>query len=181
MKKLIFSLLVIGGLFAVRHASAVDVSNGRPPAITTYGGTLMNRTGIQYGTQPVAQAFNIMPALALTNLNAGDALVLVAGKGVSKTSTAGDTAFIGIAVETTPYNNVAQVATDGNIFANVSVSATVNDRFVTSTTPGYLTTVAAATAANYLSVSGTPIAARAMVTYTYVSYSTQTLVRIGNR
>jgi hypothetical protein len=181
MKKFLISLLIVGGLFAVRQASAVDVSNGRPPSIGAYGGTLNKNSMIQLGDYPGAQAYLGIPMTALVNVTQGDALVLVAGKGVSKTGTVGDERFIGFATETITYNNPVQVAMYGIFRARVGTSTTVGDRFTMSANAGFLTPSSAVTSTLYTPVSGTPVVARALETKAYVSTTASVLVIIGNR
>ena len=180
MKKILaLSFVLALGLGIAFQASASDVSNGRPPALGSTGGTLIGGNLIQIGQYPGAQGGWDYPLTAAVNITAGDALVLVAGKSVSETTTVGDTNFIGFAKETVSYGGTVQVVHSGIIRANVGMSVTAGDRLVMSATAGKLTPTSAVTASNYTAVSGSPLVARAMVTYTYVTYSPSVLVVIG--
>lgn len=180
MKKfLLVSVLMAGALIGVAGLHSMSNTNGVPPSIGSSGGTLNGGSTIQLGVNPGAQAPLSQPFLALVNLTQYDAVVLVAGRGVSKTATVGDVNFVGFATETTAYGSIAQIARFGVIRARVGTSATAGDRFVLSANAGFLTPTSAVTATLYTSVSGTPVVARSFETYTYATYTPNALVIIG--
>lgn len=183
MKKM---LLLVGALFAFALATtlpAVDTTNGVPPFVGSSGGTMNGDTALVFGDYPGAQAGTAMKltVLIVGGVTKGDALVLVAGKGCSKTATVGDIGFIGFAAETTAYGAVCTVLTSGVTSARIGHTVTAGDRLIMSANPGFLTPTTAATAANYTSLSPTPIVARALVSKTYSSGSPTVLVVFGNK
>ncbi len=184
MKKAIALLLFAGiGLGVVRQASAIDVPNGVPPAIGAKGGNLNSGSMLQMSSVPGGRVVMGPVLTAAVNLTQYDAVILVAGKKVSKTATVGDVNFYGIVQETTAFGSPVQVARFGTTYARVSMSATVGDRLVMAAGPGYLTGTGAATAALYSSVSGTPVVARALDTYTYTcgTCTPLLLISIGDK
>ncbi len=182
MKKfLALGLVMAMGLAVARQSHAIDTSNGRPPAIGAPGGTLQQGSMLLMSNRPATPVCMGPTMIAAVNINQGDALVLVAGQKVSETTTVGDVNFYGFATETVAFGGLVQVARFGTIYANVSATATAGDRLVMSANPGFLTPSTAVTAAQYTSVSGTPIVARALVSYTYVTYSPKLLISIGDK
>jgi hypothetical protein len=177
MKKIIsFILLAAIGLGIYAYAAGPETTNGVGASVGTSGGVVNGGAAIQYGVNPGAQSVDVIPLLAAVSGSKGDALVLVSPRSCSKTTTAGDPTFIGFAGDDYTYGDIVKVVRRGMFACRIGTSTTVNDMLVTSANPGFLTPAAAVTAANYTSVSGTPIAARAFVTYTYVTYSPTVLV-----
>lgn len=184
MKHLKMILAALTVAFAISASlPAVNTTNGIPPAIGSSGGTMNRDSALVFGNYPVATAGTAikLTVLIVGGVTKGDALVLVAGKGCSKTATVGDVNFIGFAGDDTAYGEVCNVLTSGVTYARIGHTVTAGDRLVMSANPGFLTPTSAVTAAAYTPVSGTPIVARALVSKTYSSGSPTVLVTFGNK
>lgn len=180
MKKLILSIFAM--LFvAVGVSAGPTTDSSDAPYVSTYGSTMKGNSALVLGNYPGAVAGTAMPLRALVNITKNDALVLVAGRGVSKTTTVGDVNFIGFAAATTAYGAVCTVLTSGVATARIGTTVVAGERLVMSANAGFLTPTSAVTAANYTSVSGTPIVGRALVSKTYSSSSPVVLVVFGNK
>lgn len=177
-KALALILFLVVGMGVVRHATALDTTNGVGPSVGSRGGTIEGGAGLQLGLHAGAQAPVVWPMIVsvVGGVAQGDALVLIAGRKVSKTATVGDTRFFGIATETAANGAEVKVMRSGVFAAKIGTSTTVGDKLVTSANPGFLTPSSAVDGTLYTSVSGTPIAATAFVTYTYVSYAPTVLI-----
>lgn len=173
MKKfLTLALIAFVGL----SAHATTITNGMGPSVGSEGGTVNGGAAIQFGVNPGAQAGAALPLFAKVTITKGDALVLVAGRGCSKTTTVCDTAFIGFAADDTAYNAICTVLRAGVVAARIGTSTTVNDALVMSANPGFLTPSAACSGAVFTQVSLTAVAARAFITQTYSASAPTVLV-----
>lgn len=183
MKKAIALFLFAAiGLGVVRQATAIDVTNGVPPSIGAQGGSIDAGSMLQMSARPGGRVVMGPVMTAAVNIKQYDALVLVAGKKVSETGTAGDLNFYGFATETVAFGQPVQVARFGTTYARVSMSATVGDRLIMSAGTGFLTQSSAVTVTQTV---GTPtmFVARALDTYTFTcgTCTPLLLISIGDK
>jgi hypothetical protein len=181
--KSILAALVVAVL-AVTALPAIDVSSGMPPFVSVYGGATRSQSTIQLGTNPRDQASISIPATAACNISQGEVVVLAGTTypiSVSKTTTAGDPAAFGIALETVTFGNQAQIAIGGIVRGKVAQSITVGDKLITSATAGTLTKSATVAEAAFTGLSGTAIVGRALETKTYSASTPYVLMQILGR
>lgn len=170
------SLVLVVALGVAVGLQALETTNGVGPSVGASGGTIYGGSGLQLGRNPGAQAPVVIPMLAKVNITQGDALVLVAGRGVSKTTTVCDLGFFGFATETTAFGDMCKVMRQGVFAVRIGTSTTVGDALAMSANPGFLTPTSACTGGIFTPMSKTAIAAIAFDTYTYVSYNPTVLI-----
>lgn len=180
MKKMILALAVLG--LAIGLKADANVNSPYGPFVGVNGGVLRQGSAIQVGEYPKEQACTAMIlATAAVNISAGDPLVFVGTVGpvsVSKTTTAADTLFAGIALSTTTYGNQVQVCTSGVVSANVAQTTTYGQKFCTSGTAGKLTAVASVTETLFTGLSSTAVAFQALEAKTYSASTPYVIGRI---
>lgn len=164
--KAILAVLALGlGLAAT--VEALDYASGNPPYVSQYGSKLKTGSGVFAGGPKDSACIYGELATALVNITAGDAVTLVAttSLSVSKTATAGDTAFYGIALTTATFGNEVQVCRVGKVKARSSINVTQNTtRLITAASAGKLTAAAAVTEGSYTWLSATAFVGRAAET-----------------
>ncbi len=183
MKKMLLALAVLGLAIGLKADASVNSPYG--PFVGVNGGVLRQGSAVQIGEYPKEQACTSMIlATAAVNITAGDPLVWAGTVGpvsVSRTTTAGDTMFAGIALSTTTYGNQVQVCLAGVVSANVAQTTTYGQKFITSGTAGKLTASATVAEASYTGLSGTAIAFQALEAKAYSSSTPYVIGRILGR
>jgi hypothetical protein len=198
MKKILVLVLLAMGFAALSHASTPTPTYtpsvtplptttpatppGGPP-MTLNGGEFFNNRYISLGTRGGQQGQVVLPYTALVNITKGDLVTLAAPVsgipgGVTETTTAGDVAWIGVAVDTCLTYQKVHVAISGRVRAKIAMNVTAGDTLSPSGTAGALTETSSLTAATYTSLSRTPIVAVAEETNVFGELA---LIRLNSR
>lgn len=163
MKKLLFLAGLALAFIGAASLPALDYNAGDPPYVSQYGSKMKPGSGVFAGGPKDAACIYAELATTLVNVTAGDAVVYVAttSLSVSKTATAGDPAFYGIALTTATFGNEVQICRLGKVKARSAINVTQGMKLITAASAGKLTAVAAVTETLFTGVSGTAIAGRA--------------------
>ncbi len=132
------------------------------------GGDLYGQASVGLGNYPGAQANLSVLGYASVNINKGDLVVISTSTSfavaVSRTTTVADPRALGIALTTAAAKSQVRVAIYGLTIANTKVSSTIGQKFIPSTTAGYLTGCAAVSESLYTSLSNTALVFTALET-----------------
>ena len=159
----LLGLLTIGIMHST-PASASTIGSSGPDVTSFSGGDLSPGKYIMLGNYPGATAALGIQGLAMVNITKGDILTgffgttYTAQMSVSKTTTAGDVAVIGVAWETATAGNPVRIVTQGVCLVNTCVSVTRGTTYGCSGLAGQVTATSSLTAGTYTSLSRSPIA-----------------------
>ena len=180
MKKMFLSILAVlmaGGIYL-----AAETDKGAP--LRKGGGEMDNLSTIQLGSFPSSKSAITIPCTAYVALTAGDAVILASDTtypvSVSKTSSAGEDAFFGIAMATAAANEEVEVAICGIVKARTGAEVSKGAVFTTSDSAGLLTPVSGVlTEAELTPLSTTALVGEAIATKASTGATMDFLIKIG--
>lgn len=175
-KSILTAVLAVG---MAAGLMAVDYTSGNPPYVSQYGSKMKANSGVFAGGPKDEACIYGELATAAVNIDEGDALVMVGTTyplSVSKTATAGDPAFIGIALADATTGNEVQVCRAGKVKAHFAITSTYGLKMVTAASAGKLTAASAVTETLFTGLSGTAVAGRAAQVKTVTGGSGQVLM-----
>lgn len=176
LKHILTAVLAVG---VAAGLMAVDYTSGNPPYVSQYGSKMQANSAIFAGGPKDEACTHGLLATAAVDISEGDALVMVGTTyplSVSKTATAGDPAFIGVALADASFSEEVQVCRAGKVKAHFAITSTYGLKMVTAASAGKLTASTAVAEALYTGLSGTAIAGRAAQVKTVTGGSGQVLM-----